>query len=178
MSASIRGQTLHRGQATTGEAGGGHSAAVGEGQRGHRPRVGSPVGSSPFQPSVTWSGPFLLFVSIFPVPSPRRLVPNGLFLPVLVPSLASPVLLPHSIFKVPNKSPPSFSKHSDGTEPCPAPQWRGLLALCFGPRSRGGAEMFANLGWGESLKSNRPLPLLHPRNTEQERGAPCPDDKH
>lgn len=54
----------------------------------------------------------------------------------------------------------------------------GLLALCFGPRSRGGAEMFANLGWGESLKSNRPLPLLHPRNTEQERGAPCPDDKH
>lgn len=156
MSASIRGQTLHRGQATTGEAGGGYSAAVGEGQRGHRPRVGSPVGSSPFQPSVTWSGPFLLFVSIFPVPSPRRLVPNGLFLPVLVPSLASPVLLPHSIFKVPNKSPPSFSKHSDGTEPCPAPQWRGPACSLFWSQIPGWGRNVCQLGVGGKFEEQPP----------------------
>lgn len=81
--------------------------------------------SSPFQPSVMWSGSLPNFLTptltAFSFPSPKTLVPSGLFLPVLEPSLASPVL-PTLFLKCQIKCPPSFSKHSDALSPCSALQ--------------------------------------------------------
>lgn len=75
---------------------------------------------------VIWNVRVLLFLaptltSISQFPSLKTLVPSGLFLPVLVPSLASSVLL-IVFLKCQIKCSPFFSKHSDALSPARAPQ--------------------------------------------------------
>lgn len=145
--------------------------------------VSSSLVSSPFQSSVIWSGPLLLFLaptltSISLFPSPKTVVPSGLSLPVLVPSLASPVMLTPPFLKCQIKCPPSFSKHSDALSPAQHLSEGSPLAPYFSPRFWGGAEMFAEWGWREGWQICGPLHLPHPRNTERSYGAPYPDDKH
>lgn len=148
---------------------------------GHRPRVSSAVVPSPFQPwHLEWTPPtFLSSYShlCLPLPSPRTLVPGCLFLPVLVPSLASRVLLTPLFLKCQIKCPPSFSKHSDGT--CPAPQRREALLLFILVPGPGVGQKFAGLGEGGRVGiAAHPIPLQHPRDTGHGQGAPYPDDEY
>jgi hypothetical protein len=120
--------------------------------RGHRPRVSTLLvlaqfNSLPFEVILFYfSHLLLIYISLFP--SPRGLVPNGLSLPVLIPSLASPVLSTPLFLKC--QLPYSFSESTvilHWALPSTSVE-EAYLLFYFGPRIWSGAEMFPGLGWG------------------------------